>query len=211
MTKNIDKSLVVAITGGIGCGKTAVSNIVRDMGFIVISSDDNAKVIMIDNQNVMKNLIKTFGHKIYFEDGNLNKELLSEMVFGESDNHEKALLKLNSIVHPHVIEKMIKDVESYIKKGEKIIFVESALTFEAQLEEDFDFIIVVDANQEKVIDRIKKRSDINDEQIRFRMKQQLSQELKKQHADFVIENNGSFDELKKSTEIIVNILSSLAN
>ncbi len=210
MEEKSKKTLVCAVTGGIGCGKTTVSNIIKDMGYIVISSDENAKNIIATDENVKKKLLETFGKDIYNEKGLINKDLLSSIVFGNTEEHEKSLLKLNSIVHPIVIGKMIDEVEEYEKKGEKLIFVESALTFEAQIEEGFDYIIIVDAKEDIAVDRIKKRSNMKDEDIRYRMKQQLSQELKIQHSDFAIENNGSLDDLKKSVEIIVNILSQLA-
>jgi dephospho-CoA kinase len=207
--KEDSKIIVVAITGGIGCGKSAVAEIIKNMGYIVISSDENAKTVMVSNEKVRRKLISEFGEDIYFDDGKLNKDWLSKIVFGDSLDNEKSLAKLNSIVHPAVIEKLIEDVEYYEKSGEKIVFVESALTFEAQLEEGFDYIIVVDAKEKVIFERLKRSRNLSEEEIRFRMRQQLSQELKKQHADFVIENNGSLDELKKSVEIIVNILSRL--
>ncbi|ROL60273.1 dephospho-CoA kinase [Bacteroidetes/Chlorobi group bacterium ChocPot_Mid] len=207
--KEDSKIIVVAITGGIGCGKSAVAEIIKNMGYIVISSDENAKTVMVSNEKVRRKLISEFGEDIYFDDGKLNKDWLSKIVFGDSLDNEKSLAKLNSIVHPAVIEKLIEDVEYYEKSGEKIVFVESALTFEAQLEEGFDYIIVVDAKEKVIFERLKRSRNLSEEEIRFRMRQQLSRELKKQHADFVIENNGSLDELKKSVEIIVNILSRL--
>lgn len=207
--KENSKIIVVAITGGIGCGKSTVAEIIKNNGYKVISSDDYAKTVMVSNENIRKKLISEFGTDIYFNNGKLNKDLLSKIVFGSSPDNEKSLVKLNSIVHPIVLEKLIEEVEYFEKKGEKIVFVESALIFEAQLEEGFDYIIVVDANEKVIFERLKKSRNLSDEEIRFRMKQQLSKELKKQNADFIIENNASFDELKKSVEIIVNILSQL--
>jgi len=201
---------VVAVTGGIGCGKSAVCDIIKSLGFKVISSDENAKEIMLTDKAVKEKIISHFGKNIYFDDGKINKDLLSKIVFGNSPENENSLAVLNSIVHPAVIQKLIEDVELCEKKGEKIIFVESALTFEAQLEEGFDFIIVVDAKENIIFERLRNRSNLTEDEIRFRIKQQLPQELKKQHADFVIENNGSLEELKNAVQIIVNILSQLA-
>lgn len=205
--KRDSKIIVVAITGGIGCGKSAVAEIIRNMGLIVISSDDNAKEVMVSDEGVRNKLMSVFGKEVYFEDGSLDTEYLSKVVFGDLPDNEGMLAKLNSIVHPVVIEKLIEDVEYYEKLGEKIVFVESALIFEAELEEGFDYIVVVDASEKVIFERLKKNRNLSDKDIRIRMRQQLSQELKKQNADFVIENNGSLEELKKSVEIIVNILS----
>ena len=210
MTGKSNKSIVVAITGGIGCGKTTVANIIRDMGYIVISSDENAKKIMTTDENVKIKLINAFGQEIFQGNGEINSGLLSSIVFGNTEQHEIALQKLNSIVHPAVISKLIDEVEKHEKNAENIIFVESALTFEAQLEEGFDYIIVVDSKEDVVIDRLKQRNSMTNDEILFRIKQQLPQELKVQNADFVIENNSKLDDLKKSVEIIVNILLQLA-
>jgi len=210
MVVKLNKSIVVAITGGIGCGKTTVSNIIRDMGYIVISSDENAKIIMNSNKHVMEQLIDTFGIQTFSDDGLLNKEYISNKVFGTTDEHEKALQKLNSIVHPVVITKLIEEVEKHEKNGEKLIFVESALTFEAQLEEGFDYIIVVDSKEELVMERLKRRSEMKDDEIRYRINQQIPQELKVQNSDFVIQNNSNIDELKKSVDFVVNIFVQLA-
>lgn len=209
MVGKSNKSIVVAITGGIGCGKTTVANIIRDMGYAVISSDENAKTIIVSDEQVREKLIDTFGIKTFSDDGLINRDYISNLVFGNTEEHDKALLKLNSIVHPAVISKLIDEVEKNEKNGEKIIFVESALTFEAQLEEGFDYVIVVDSKEEEVIARLKQRDYLSDDEIRYRIKQQIPQELKVQNADFVIQNNSNMDELKKSIEFIINILMQL--
>ncbi|MFC2131096.1 dephospho-CoA kinase [Bacteroidota bacterium] len=211
MPNETNKSIVCAITGGIGAGKSTVAELVKEMGYVVISSDDNAKNIMASNQEIKSKLINEFGEKVYNENGEINKEYLSNIVFGPSEKHQTALLKLNSIVHPFVIEFMIKEVSKYEEKGEPFIFVESALTYEAGLEDGFDYVIVVDTLEDIVIDRVKQRSGLSAEDIMLRINQQIPSEKKKHQADFVIENNGSPEELKKSVNIIIKIITQQSN
>ena len=202
----MSKSTVIAVTGGIGTGKSTVTNLIREMGYKVLSSDDNAKILMKNNDKIKQKLISEFGNEVYSEDGQINNVFLSGKVFGTSTENEKALLRLNSIVHPEVIQMLIEEVEKLEESGEEYIFVESALTFEAGLEEGFDFIIVVDCEEELAVKRVVERSGLSKEQVQHRMSQQISNQRKREMADFVIENNKGFDELKSSTEFIINLI-----
>jgi len=201
-----NNSIVISITGGIGSGKTTVANIIREMGFVVISSDDNAKALMNSNEEIKNKLIARFGDNVYLPDGKINSQYLSQMVFGESEEHHNNLQLLNQIVHPYVIELLIREVDKYEKKGEKYIFVESALTYEAGLEEGFDYIIVVNTDEDLAINRVMKRTGLSKQEIVYRSQNQISRQRKKEVADFVIENNGSLEDLKKSTQLIIDII-----
>ncbi|MCK5741386.1 MAG: dephospho-CoA kinase [Chlorobi bacterium] len=201
---------VVSITGGIGSGKTTVAQIARDAGFKVISSDDKAKELMASDPEVMSELVDEFGADTYLPDGKLNSAFIAGIVFADDKNAAKSLAKLNSIVHPSVIQSMINETARYEAEGEKLLFVESALVFEAGLEDGFDYIIVVDASEEISIERVMKRSGLTSEQVQRRIDEQIPRSGKKAHADFVISNNGSVDDLKKSATMIINIISQIA-
>lgn len=203
------KSIVCAITGGIGSGKSTVSSLIRKLGYPVISSDKNAKFIMTSDEKVINLLIKNFGTSIYFENGDINNQYLSEKVFGPGPEHQKALMLLNSIVHPAVIDLMIKEVSECEAKGEPLIFVESALTFEAGLDEGFDYVIVIAAKEDIAIERTMLRSSLSSDEIKHRMNQQIPVEKKVNQADFVIENNNNIDDLKKSVYFTVDIIKQL--
>ena len=201
---------VVSITGGIGSGKTAVAQIARDLGFTVISSDDKAKELMGSNPEVMSELVDEFGAGTYLPDGKLNSTFIAGIVFADDENAAKSLAKLNSIVHPRVIQSMINETARYEEQGEKLLFVESALVFEAELEDGFDYIIVVDASEDISIERVMKRSGLTSKQVQRRIDEQIPRSEKKAYADFVISNNGSVDDLKKSATMIINIISQIA-
>lgn len=202
----MNRSVVVAITGGIGTGKTTIAGIIADMGYPVISSDKEAKELMVKDAGIREKLIKEFGEDFYSPDGNVNNSFVPQLVFGQDEESLRRLGLLNSIVHPAVIENMINTVGMLEEKGEKLIFVESALTYEAGLEDGFDYIVVADAPEDVCIERVKARSGLSGEQIRQRMASQMPQKEKVSHADFVIDNSGSYDRLKQAVEFAMIVL-----
>ncbi len=204
-------TLLIGITGGIGSGKTTVAEIIKKRGYKVINTDDLAKNIMTKDKDAVKKIKSEFGEDVYNQDGSLNSEKLSERVFGESEAHKAALNKLNSIVHPKVIDKKIEMVEKMMQRCESLIFIESALIFEAGLEEGYDYIIVVYADEDIRINRTKQRTGMSEQEIRWRMEEQISLEKKRELADFVVENNGDLDDLDNSLDFVLGIVEDMVD
>lgn len=203
------KFLVIGLTGGIGSGKSEVANYLKGKGYSVISSDENAKKIMAEDKSLMKDIKSAFGDEAYSEDGVLNKEFLAAKVFGRDKESEDNLEKLNRLVHPRTIEMMVNTVDKYRKEGKDLVFVESALIFETGIDDGFDYVIAVDAKEELKIKRVQKRSNISEEEIKYRMSRQLSSEEKLKRADFSIENNGSIAELHSAVDFLLDIITEL--
>jgi len=195
--------VIIGITGGIGSGKSTIANWVREKGYSVLSSDEIAKQEMSSNKELKNKLINEFGENIYLESGELNKSLLSDLIFDISNSQVK---KINQIVHPYAIESIMKQLEELANCGNKRIFVESALMYESGMAEGYDYILTVFTEEEKVIERVQSRSGLSEEKIRTIMKSQLNPIEKKKLADFVIENNGTVDELRVSFETLFPIL-----
>ncbi len=198
------KFILVGITGGIGAGKTTVSNYLENKGYPIINADNIAKNILQNNNDIQKKIIEEFGEQSYI-DGKYNASFISQCVFGTQDDNQ-SLHKLNKIVHPQVLEDIINEVEQLASVGQKIIFVDIALLFELNLEEGFDYIITVYADDEQRLQRVAERSKLSYEEIKARFVTQIAQEEKMRYSDFTIENNKTLEELYKSTDFILNIL-----
>ena len=200
---------VIGITGTIGSGKSEVAKIIGNMGYPVLSSDAIAKELMVKNKKLMSKLKKEFGERVYQNDGSLNKDYLASEVFGRDKKSKEKREKLNSITHPFVIDELIKKVETYTKEGEEMVFNESALIFEAGLDDGYDYIINVDAPKEVCLKRITERSGISGEEVLQRMKSQFSAEEKKRLADFTIDNSGTLEKLEDSVKFTIELIKDL--
>jgi dephospho-CoA kinase len=205
----LENSVVIAITGGIGSGKTEVAKYLVQKGYSVISTDELAKEVMSVNDEVVSRLTKAFGKETYTEGNILNTSYLSSKVFTGDADQKSNIEKLNSIVHPYVIEKMIDEIEVKVLNGSKIVFVESALIFESALEDGFDYVVSVIAEDDLRIKRVINRSGLSREQILSRMNEQISQEQKIKLSDFMIENNKSLESLFSAVDFLLPILSIL--
>lgn len=197
------KNLKIAITGGIGSGKSLVSNFVKSRGYPVIKSDDIAKELMQKDESVKKKIIIEFGSESYNENG-LNTKYLAEHVFCDRGKVEK----INAIVHPSTIKK-IEELSNLLFEKHKIVFVESALVYEAKIQKVFDFVVLIYSEEKIRIARAMERNKVSEEEIRKRMAFQIPDDKKKERAHFVIENNSTISELEKRTQFILNLLQSL--
>jgi dephospho-CoA kinase len=200
---NHEDVVIIGITGGIGSGKSTIANWIREKGYHVISSDEVARDLMQTNIDLKNKLIANFGDDIYLENGDLNKSLLSDIIFDENKSQVK---KVNQTVHPYAIEAIMNQLENLANEGNKLLFVESALMFESGMAEGYDYIVTVFTDEKNVLDRVKSRSGLSEEKTRTIMKSQLNPIEKKKLADFVIDNNGTVDELRVSFNYLFPIL-----
>lgn len=169
----------IALTGGIGTGKTYLSKHFVEMGIPVFYADDEAKKLYNDPEFVSL-LADNFGPVILDCNGRLNFKKFSEVIFKNENN----LLKINELVHPKVMKLFEKWMESQTAFA---VMMESAIVFEGGLEHYFDKIIVADAPLELRIHRIMMRNpEWSREEILLRMSRQLPQEEKCRRADLVV-------------------------
>lgn len=202
-----EKSCVLfGLTGGIGSGKSTVAQIFREAGIAVLSADDVASLLMTENAEVRDKLAETFGASIYNVSGTLDRAMLGDIVFGSTKEQQMNLLKLNSIVHPYVLDELLAQAERLAEKGEPCIILEIPLLYEIGLEDAFDYVIVVLAEEQLRINRVKIRSSLTEAQIRARINQQVSSEQVKGYADFVIDNSHSLEKLHQSVQFLVDII-----
>lgn len=197
------KKLKVAITGGIGSGKSAFANFISETGFPVINVDEVSKELLVTSKKIQTEIIKEFGRESYIN-GEINKTFLSEKVFSNPEN----VVKINIIVHPEVIEKVNLLTEEKLKNND-IVFAEAALIYEAEMERFFNYVVLITAEEKLRLKRKVEFDKLSQDQFLKRNENQIPDEEKKKQADFIFENNGSLKELKKKADLLITILKSL--
>ena len=163
---------LIAITGGIGSGKSVVAHLVQVMGYQVYDCDSRAKVLMTSNEEVRNLLTKEFGRETYLEDGSLNRQHLSAMAFGNAET----LARLNAIVHPATARDMMQWAETLAGKGADVAFIETALLRTAGLDKLVDEVWHVTAPTDIRIKRVIARSGLTSQQVRDRIASQTIEE-----------------------------------
>ena len=156
---------LIAITGGIGSGKSVVARLVQVMGHEVYDCDSRAKALMTENEEVRHLLIEAFGKETYHNDGTLNREHLSEVAFGD----DKALARLNGIVHPATARDMQQWAQRQADNGARVAFVETALLRTAGLDRLVDEVWHVTAPASVRIPWVMARSGLTEQQVRERI------------------------------------------
>ena len=170
----------VGITGGIGCGKSTVCRLFQQKGIAVYDSDSEAKRLMHSDAQLIGDLKKRFGEEIY-SDGELDRKALADKVFQDTE----ALEDLNRLVHPAVM----RDFHRWCTEQEgDYVLLESAILFDAHLENEVDRTIAVLAPEPLRVERAAKRDGCDPELIRRRIAAQLPEEVLARRADQVVVN-----------------------
>ena len=192
--------MVLGITGGIATGKTAVSNILQEMGFDIIDMDIISREV-IKLPEIIEMLTKEFGTDI-LTNGSIDRKKLRNAVF---DSREK-VDKLDSIMHPAIIKISKEKIEQLKDMKKKLIIVVIPLLFEVNLEYLVDKILLVDASREKQTERIIKRDNTNRTDAENIINSQMSLDEKRRKSDYIIENNGDLLELRRKVLEFLNNL-----
>lgn len=187
---------IIGLTGGIGSGKTTVAKFIEDFGFPVYYSDDRAKDIVNDNDDLKVKIKELLGDESYDENGLYNRKFVSEKVF----NNKDLLQSLNEIIHPAVR----LDFEDWVKKQTKyLIFKETALLFELKLHKQCYRSVLVTAEDNIRIKRVMDRDGKTYREVQSVMEKQMPEKEKIKLVDCIIYNNTNLDDLKEQTEKII--------
>ena len=190
----------IAITGGIGAGKSSVSDIIRKLGYTVIDCDALSREVTAKGSPLLSYVERELGSGLVDADGNFNRKAAASLVFSDREKY----LRFNRLVQTAIKIRMM-DV-FYTKKlegRESLVFAEVPLLFEASWQEYFDEVILVTADESVRIERVRKRSDMTEEQVRERMARQMSDEVKMRLSDHVIDNSKDLGSLgQKVAELL---------
>ncbi len=191
MTQRIKR---VGVTGGIGTGKTTVCHFLRALGCEIFSADIEAKRLQETDPDVIEGIKKIFGEAIY-ENSIPNRKRIAEIIFHD----EKKLSELNALIHPKVFRAFNEAAERAEAAGKAMIAKEAAILFESGGEKGLDAVLVVAADLEIRLARLKARG-LSEAESRVRMLRQFPQEELLKRGDVIIWNNGSLDRLEAETK-----------
>ncbi|MDL2208110.1 dephospho-CoA kinase [Parabacteroides sp. OttesenSCG-928-O15] len=171
----------IGITGGIGSGKTVVATLLGVMGIPVYIADEESKKLTDSSPVIREQLTALFGSDLYTPKG-LDRPLLASHIFG----HPERLEKVNAIIHPEVNRHFLQ----WVKQQESdLAAIESAILFESGFDRIVDVSLMVYAPQALRIQRACQRNRISRKEVERRIQSQLSDEIKKERADYVIYND----------------------
>jgi dephospho-CoA kinase len=190
---------ILGITGGIGCGKSFVSSILKECYSIpVYDCDREAKRLMSSDEGIRRKLIGLVGEEVYSGEV-LNRKLLADFLFSNADNAQC----VNSIVHPAVWSDFLR----WAKVQQcPLVALESAILFECGFNARMDYVLFVDAPEDVRLHRAMQRDSASEEQIRARMSMQHPEEYR-QLSDFIVDNSRSDD--KSLHEVLNRILNEI--
>lgn len=186
--------LRVGLTGGIASGKSTVAALLGELGCTVVDADRIVAELYSPGRAGHEALIGEYGREILLEDGSIDRIRLAEIAFASPESAER----LNSLIHPLVLEAQEELIETEARRGgDRIFVVEATLLLESGGRTRFDRIIVVDLDPELQVSRAVARG-MDPHDARRRMERQMPREERLAHADYVIDNSGSLEQLEMS-------------
>ncbi|EQF26131.1 dephospho-CoA kinase [Clostridioides difficile CD160] len=193
--------LILGLTGGIGCGKSSLSNIFRNLNISIVDADIISRKIFED-KILVKKVFNYFGQNIKNDDGTLNRKALGKIVF----NDKEKLRELNNLTHPRIRERIISEIDEVRKKGESIVILDAAILVESGFLDMVDKLLVVTCQQEVQINRIKNRDNCSEQEAISRINSQMSQEEKSKYGDYIIDNSGTIIELESKAHKFIEYM-----
>lgn len=191
---------IIGITGGIGSGKTTVTEFLKGKGYQVVDADLIARKIVEPGTKVLGELVFHFGDAILQPDGSLNRKKLAEMAF--MNPAQKSAL--DRITHSSILENISAQIEEiHTQQNPALVFVDAALLIETGLYEKMDEVWLVTAHESLRIQRVVARDRLDAERVKQRIQAQMSDEQKAKHSFRIIDNSGTKKELYDTLEKIL--------
>ncbi len=189
--------LRVGLTGSIGVGKSFVAGVLAELGCYVLDADQTARSVVEKGSKGLAAVVAAFGPKVLRDDGTLDRQGLSSIIFADQEKREL----LNSILHPHIIEAQNQQLDQWqASDPDSIAVVDAALMIESGSYKRFDKLIVVYCRPEVQLQRIMVRDGISLAAAQLRVRSQMSQEEKRRFADFLIDTSEGFADTRRRTE-----------
>jgi dephospho-CoA kinase len=187
---------VIGLTGNFGTGKTTVSQILAELGAVIIDADKLGHELLQPDAETYGEIVTAFGKSILKPNGEIDRNKLGKLVFADT----AALNRLNRILHPRIYEIAKRKIEEYRQARSRIVVLEAALLIEADwtsLVDLVDQVWVTTAPEATIVRRLKSQRGLEQEQILARLQAQMPAGEKAKRADVVINTDCPLDELRK--------------
>jgi dephospho-CoA kinase len=178
---------VLGLTGGIACGKTAVSELLARRGVAVVDADAIARDVVLPGTEGLAAVIEAFGRDVLAPDGTLDRKRLGQTVFQDAE----ARARLNAILHPRIGAESMRRLAELMSEGHGFALYDAALLVENGRHKDFEGLIVVTARPDVQLARLMARDGSNESDARARVASQLPLARKVAAATHVVDNSGS--------------------
>ena len=198
----LDRMKIIGLTGGIGTGKSTVAGFLKELGATVIDVDKVWHETLKPDTEVGEEVVAAFGEGIVTPEGGIDRKKLGEIVFSDPE----ALARLNNIMHPWMYDTVKARLKEYRGQGVGVVVLEAPLLIDApvltkpgepSLLDEVNQVWVTAAPESTVLKRMKEKGGMPEEQTLARIRSQLSAEERLKHADVVIDNDCSLDELRQ--------------
>ena len=200
-------SLLVGLTGGMGTGKTLAASFFKELGAFVLDADLICRKLVEPEQPACREISENFGKEVFTASGNLDRKRLANIIF--KNPQKKGILE--GILHPKIFEIEELKYEAIRKEHPNaVVIVDAALLIESGNYKKMDKVIVVNSDEKNRIDRIIARTQMSQDEVITRIKNQMPSEEKVRYADFILENSLDKDNLRSKVKDIHARLSLLA-
>ena len=187
---------LIGLTGNIASGKSAVADMLAERGATIVDADVLARDAVMKGSPALDAIVARWGNGVLDNEGNLDRAALRHIVFEDQGD----LDALNEIVHPEVMRLREEGVAAARARGDQLVVCVIPLLFERHLADDFDAIVLVDAPRSVRLERIVRDRGIDETEAMNMIASQMPADLKRARADYVIENNGSLEDLEAEVD-----------
>ena len=194
--------VLYGLTGGIGAGKSTVCRLLQELGITVVAADDVGRQVVAPGSAGLAAIVTAFGPEVLDSHGALDRRKLGALVFADVEKRQQ----LEAIMHPLVKQHSQAIFAELTQAGVPIIVYESALLFETDRHLEMQGVIVVTASEAQRIARVQQRDGSTEAAVRARLQAQMDEAEKRQRADYVLENNGDLDDLRRQVQALVATL-----
>ncbi|ACD23653.1 dephospho-CoA kinase [Clostridium botulinum] len=195
----------IGLTGGIGTGKSTISDIFRSENFNIIDADVIAREVLQKNPQILDVIRNEFGTGFFDWRGEFRRREFGNHIF----KFPKQRVKYESIIMPYIKEAINNAINSYEKKGDKVVIIDAPTLIENNMHEEMDYVVLVCAENSAQIKRVRDRDNLSKIEVVSRINAQMSLNEKKNFANVIIDNNGDLIETQKQVYDLIDYINSL--